>query len=149
MFLDLNQPKHAHVDARLRAESILWLGTVRPDGRPHLVPVWFLWDGESISIYSQPDAQKLRNLAANPAVTVALEALGEGSDVVIIEGEARVGAAADVPAGNAYCPAVHYIWARSITAGCTTTAFCPGSRATRGQTAVFLLKAFSLELYAP
>lgn len=98
MFLDLNQPKHAHVDARLRAESILWLGTVRPDGRPHLVPVWFLWDGESISIYSQPDAQKLRNLAANPAVTVALEALGEGSDVVIIEGEARVGAAADVPA---------------------------------------------------
>ena len=95
MFLDLNQPKHAHVDARLRAESILWLGTVRPDGRPHLVPVWFLWDGESISIYSQPDAQKLRNLAANPAVTVALEALDEGSDVAIIEGEARVGAAAD------------------------------------------------------
>lgn len=98
MFLDLNQPKHAHVDARLRAETILWLGTVRPDGRPHLVPVWFLWDGESISIYSQPDAQKLRNLAANPAVTVALEALDEGGDVAIIEGEAQIAAVADAPA---------------------------------------------------
>ncbi len=97
MFLDLNQPKHAHVDARLRAETILWLSTVRPDGRPHLVPVWFLWDGASISIYSQPDTQKMRNLAANPAVTVALEALDEGGDVAIIEGEAQVAAAAGAP----------------------------------------------------
>ena len=55
----------------------------------------------------------------------------------------------DVPAGNAYCPAVHYIWARKITSGCTTTQFCPGSLVTRGQAAVLLVNAFSLNLYEP
>ena len=41
-------PGDAHVieidDAaaqRLATEPILWLATTRPDGRPHLVPVWF------------------------------------------------------------------------------------------------------------
>lgn len=111
MLLDLNQPKHAHVDARLRAEPILWLSTVRPDGRPHLVPVWFLWDGATIFIYSQPGAQKLRNLAANPAVTVALEAADEGEDIAIIEGVAEVMSAADAPA---IIPAYAAKYARGI-----------------------------------
>ncbi len=90
MFLDLNQPRHAHVDARLRTELILWLSTVRPDGRPHLVPVWFLWDGMTIDIFSHPATQKLRNLAAHPAATVALEAAQDGRDIAIIEGMAQV-----------------------------------------------------------
>lgn len=111
MLLDLNQPKHAHVDARLRAEPILWLSTVRPDGRPHLVPVWFLWDGATIFIYSQPGAQKLRNLAANPAATVALEAADEGEDIAIIEGVAEVMSAADAPA---IIPAYAAKYARGI-----------------------------------
>ena len=97
MFLDLNQPKHAHVDARLRDEPIAWLSTVRPDGRPHLVPVWFLWDGATVFIYSQPAAQKLRNLAANAAAIVALEAADEGEDIAIIEGTASVVDAAGDP----------------------------------------------------
>lgn len=97
MFLDLNHPRHVHADARLRDEPILWLGTVRPDGRPHLVPVWFLWDGASIYIYSQPAAQKLRNLAANDRVTLALEAANRGGDIVIIEGTAEVMDVADAP----------------------------------------------------
>ncbi len=67
MLLDLSQPKHAHIDRRLRTGPIIWLGSVRPDGRPHLVPVWFLWDGTTITIYSQPKAQKIRNLQAESA----------------------------------------------------------------------------------
>jgi len=111
MFLDPNQPKHAHVDGRLRAEPILWLGTVRPDGRPHLVPVWFLWDGATLFIYSQPDAQKLRNLAANPAVTVALEAADEGEDIAIIEGTASV---MDATGDPSIVPAYAVKYARGI-----------------------------------
>src|SRR5256885_2571611 len=46
LMLDLRDSKDAHIDARLRHEPIIWLSSVRPDGRPHLVPVWFLWRSE-------------------------------------------------------------------------------------------------------
>lgn len=98
MFLDLSQPKQAHINERLRAEPVIWLATVRPDGRPHLVPVWFLWDGETILIFSQPNNQKIHNLRANPAVTLALEAANEGEDVAILEGRARLVSPDDIQA---------------------------------------------------
>jgi PPOX class probable F420-dependent enzyme len=88
--LDPNNPKHVHIDQRLRAEPIIWLSTVRADGRPHLVPVWFLWDGSTILIFSQPDNQKIRNLRQNVNVALALEATNDGEDVAIFEGTAAL-----------------------------------------------------------
>ena len=88
--LDLTKERDAHIDKRLRAELMMWLSTVRPDGRPHLVPVWFLWDGETILIFSQPNQQKLRNLQHNPNVVVALDTAGQGDDTVKIEGKAEL-----------------------------------------------------------
>jgi PPOX class probable F420-dependent enzyme len=87
--LDLTQPKNAHVDQRLRSEPIIWLSSTRPDGRPHLVPVWFLWDGSTILIFSQPKTQKVRNLRQQTAVMLALDSK-EGGDVVLIEGQATL-----------------------------------------------------------
>lgn len=88
--LDLKKERDAHIDQRLRNEAIIWLSTVRPDGRPHLVPVWFLWEGQTILVFSMPNNQKIRNIRANNNVSLALEALDEGGDVVIIEGEATL-----------------------------------------------------------
>ena len=88
--LDLTNPKHAHVDERLRQNRILWLGSVRPDGQPHLVYVFFLWDGKHILIFSQPTSQKVRNLRHNPHVTLALDDTREGEDMVILEGKAEL-----------------------------------------------------------
>jgi PPOX class probable F420-dependent enzyme len=82
-------PADSHAGERLRRDVIIWLSTVRPDGRPHLVPVWFLWDGESILIFSKPD-QKIRNLRGNPAVVVGLDDTATGEDVVMIEGTATL-----------------------------------------------------------
>lgn len=90
MSLDLSRPKDAHVDERLRKELIIWLSTVRPDGRPHMVPVWFFWDGQTITIYSQPGSLKMRNLRHNTNVALALDTSDEGDDVVIIEGKAEL-----------------------------------------------------------
>lgn len=87
--LDSNDPEQAHTAERLRTAEILWLATVRPDGRPHLVPVWFLWEGETILIFSKPNNQKIRNLRQNPAVTVSLDATGRGNDVIVLEGTAQ------------------------------------------------------------
>ncbi|MDQ3705566.1 MAG: pyridoxamine 5'-phosphate oxidase family protein [Chloroflexota bacterium] len=88
--LDLAQKRDAHVDERLRTEIIIWLATVRPDGRPHLVPVWFLWDNSEsvIYIFSKPD-QKIRNLKQNPNVVLALNS-PSGNDVVTLEGTATL-----------------------------------------------------------
>ncbi|HEY6411717.1 MAG TPA: TIGR03667 family PPOX class F420-dependent oxidoreductase [Ktedonobacteraceae bacterium] len=88
--LDLAQAKDAQIEQRLRSELIIWLSTVRPDGRPHLVPVWFLWDGATFLIFSQPKDLKLRNLRQNPNVVLALETRAHGNEVVLIEGQAVV-----------------------------------------------------------
>ena|SRR5215217_1426958 len=88
--LDLSTAKDRHIDERLRAEPIIWLATTRPDGRPHNVPVWFWWDGESVLIFSQPNNQKIRNLRQSPHAVLTLNTLDDGEDVVIIEGTAEL-----------------------------------------------------------
>ena len=78
--LDLTKKRDAHIDQRLRNDITIWLNTVRPDARPHAVVVWFLWDGEAILIFSQPEKQKLRNLQHNANVVLAVDNTREGSD---------------------------------------------------------------------
>lgn len=75
---------------RLARDPILWLGTTRPDGRPHVIPIWFVWDGAAISLYSKPNAQKVRNLEHNPSAMVAVGEPEEEMDVELIEGRAEV-----------------------------------------------------------
>ena len=59
-------------------EPIIWLTTASPSGRPHMVPVWFLWNGRAILLFSLPNTRKLRDIAANPAVVLALEPADQG-----------------------------------------------------------------------
>ena len=78
----------ARLDRFLSAEPVVWLSTVRPDGAPHIVPIWFTWDGTSLLVFSKPGAQKVRNLRAYP---VAMLALGEPEDDFdVAMAEARV-----------------------------------------------------------
>ena len=80
----------ALIDRLLHREPVLWLSSVRPDGRPHLVPIWFSWDGAAILIASKPHAQKVRNLRANPTVMLALGEAEADFDVGLLEGRAEV-----------------------------------------------------------
>ena len=84
--LDTSTPFGARVERRLREEQIGWLTTVRGDGLPQPSPVWFLWDGETILIYSRPDTPRLRNIAGNPKVALNLDGDGRGGDIVILSG---------------------------------------------------------------
>jgi PPOX class probable F420-dependent enzyme len=78
----------ARLDRFLSEQPVVWLSTVRPDGAPHLVPIWFTWDGASLLVFSKPGAQKVRNMRANP---VAMLALGEPEDDFdVAMAEARV-----------------------------------------------------------
>jgi len=64
----------------------VWFATVRPDGRPHLVPIWFVLEGDRWYVCTNPDSVKARNLKDNPAVTLALE---DGDHPFVVEGQAR------------------------------------------------------------
>src|SRR5262245_51520894 len=80
------------VARRLAGEPIAWLTTVSAGGQPQSSPVWFIWDGESLWLRSQPGAGKVRNVRANPGVALHLADDGHGGGIVTIEGQASVDA---------------------------------------------------------
>ena len=53
----------ARLDRLLLTETVVWLSSVGADGLPHLVPVWFSWDGVAVLIASKPHAIRSRNSA--------------------------------------------------------------------------------------
>jgi len=71
----------------LLAFRSIWLSTTRPDGRPHAVPVWYIWDGRNLYFISDRRLQKSRNLAIQPWCVVHA---GDGDDVIILEGPVEI-----------------------------------------------------------
>jgi Pyridoxamine 5'-phosphate oxidase len=67
------------------SNTTFFLGTVRPDSRPHAAGVGALWLDGDLYFTSGPQARKARNLAANPACTISVKL--EGIDLTL-EGEA-------------------------------------------------------------
>lgn len=88
--LDTTRSDDRHIAERLSAEPVIWLGTVRPDGRPHNVPVWFAWHDPLVLIFSMPTTAKVRNLRASPEVSLALDSADGGQDIVLAEGRATL-----------------------------------------------------------
>ena len=88
--IDTSTAAGAHAAERLRDDIIAWLTTVRPSGQPDTAPVWFLWDGEQIIVYSRPNTAKVRNVAANPRVSLVIDDTRGGGDVIRVEGTAAI-----------------------------------------------------------
>jgi nitroimidazol reductase NimA-like FMN-containing flavoprotein (pyridoxamine 5'-phosphate oxidase superfamily) len=76
----------AEVEARLVAATSYWLATVRPDGRPHVVPRWGVWLDGRFWYDGAPTTVHVRNLEVNPACALHLES---GTETVIVEGHSR------------------------------------------------------------
>lgn len=68
---------------RAAAARVAHLATVRPDGRPHVVPVTFALAGDVVvtAVDAKPkrstDLQRLRNVAAQPAVSLLVDGWDE------------------------------------------------------------------------
>jgi PPOX class probable F420-dependent enzyme len=80
----------ARLEGFLAREPVVWLSTVRPDGLPHLVPIWFTWDGEALLVFSKPHAQKVQNLRANPSAMLALGEPEDDFDVALAEARVQL-----------------------------------------------------------
>ena len=88
MKIDTTTEFGARAARHLEDDRVVWLTTVSPDQTPQPSPVWFLWDGDSVVIYSQPGTPKLRNIGADPRVSLNFNCDAHGGDVVILTGNA-------------------------------------------------------------
>lgn len=78
-------------EERLVASMNYWISTVRPSGRPHATPVWGIWHEGALYFDGSDQTRRMKNIAANPEISINLES---GDEVVILEGTA---ASAEVP----------------------------------------------------
>jgi nitroimidazol reductase NimA-like FMN-containing flavoprotein (pyridoxamine 5'-phosphate oxidase superfamily) len=73
-------------EERLGKVHNFWVATTRPDGRPHVMPVWGVWMEDALYFSTGARSRKARNLKANPSCVVCGEhARGQ----IIIEGTAK------------------------------------------------------------
>jgi hypothetical protein len=63
-----------------------WLATVKPNGAPHVMPLFGVWNGSGFFITSKETTRKSRNLAAEPRCVISTDT---GDLHVVIEGIAR------------------------------------------------------------
>jgi nitroimidazol reductase NimA-like FMN-containing flavoprotein (pyridoxamine 5'-phosphate oxidase superfamily) len=74
-----------YVETRLCEAKNYWLASVRPNGRPHVVPRWAVYVDGKIWYDGSPETRHARNLEKNENVVLHLES---GDEVVIVEGRA-------------------------------------------------------------
>ena len=78
-------------DAYLAELRTCRVATVGPKG-PHVTPLWFLWDGEALWLYSLTGSQRWADIVRSPTIAVVVD---DGHDYlelrgVEITGEAEV-----------------------------------------------------------
>jgi len=79
-------------EQRLKKSHNYWITTVKPDGSPHTMVVWGLWQEGRLLISTGSKSRKARNLAVNPNCVICTE---HAHEAVIVEGVAEI---ADVAA---------------------------------------------------
>jgi len=72
---------------RLERSHNYYVMTVRPDARPHAMPVWGVWVDGRFYFSTGATSRKARNLAANPSCVICTE---KSAEAVIVEGAAAV-----------------------------------------------------------
>jgi len=81
--------RKALIEAVLAEAVLARLATTNPKTmQPHVVPVWFAWDGVCVWISSFVSTRKIRELRRNPRGAVLIESKQEGSKLqaVLLEG---------------------------------------------------------------
>jgi hypothetical protein len=63
----------AERDAYLGSQPVCRVATAGPGGRPHVSPLWFVWDGGALWLYSLSRSQRWTDLAADPRVSVVVD----------------------------------------------------------------------------
>lgn len=84
--------------AKLDSEVDLWVATASPAAGVHLIPLSYLWDGDTILVSTPRTSVTSRNLLAEPMVRLGL---GPTRDVVMIDAVAEPVGPGELPAAPA------------------------------------------------
>ncbi len=75
----------AWAEQRLRKSHNYYLMTVRPDARPHAMPVWGIWVDQRFYFSTGAQSVKARNLAGNTSCVICTD---KAAEAVVVEGTA-------------------------------------------------------------
>jgi PPOX class probable F420-dependent enzyme len=78
--------KEEYTDFLLQGTKTGKLATVREDGRPHVVPIWFVLDGDNLVFNTGESSVKARNMKRDPRVSLSVDDQKPPFSFVTIEG---------------------------------------------------------------
>lgn len=87
---DLSLLQHPAAQELLHSKIPARLAYVWTDGTPRVIPIWFHWNGREIVMATPPKAPKLKALAKNPKVSLAIDDNTFPHKVLLIRGTARL-----------------------------------------------------------
>jgi len=67
-------------------KNFAFLGTIMPDGAPHVAPVWIDREGDTILVNTAVGRVKQRNVARDPRVAISIGDQNNMYDKVVIRG---------------------------------------------------------------
>jgi PPOX class probable F420-dependent enzyme len=79
----------------LSGPHVASLATVRTNGRPHVTPVWYDFDGREFIVSTLRETQKVRNVSRKGFAALSIHTAGAPFQHVVAEGIARVGSTLD------------------------------------------------------
>lgn len=115
----------AEVDTFLGAERTCRVASVGADGRPHVAPLWFVWDGSSLWLNSLVRSQRWTDLTRDPRIAVVVDGGVEFSELHGVELTGQVEQIGEVPRGSTVDPALaepELLFARKYIGSDTFTA---------------------------
>jgi hypothetical protein len=74
-------------EEKLVSSHDYWVVSIGPEGWPHAMPVWGVWDAGALWFSSGGRSRKVRNLLADPRCTVAIQ---DTTDPVVFRGMAEI-----------------------------------------------------------
>jgi PPOX class probable F420-dependent enzyme len=77
-------------DGFLRAPNVAVVATVDPDGQPHVVPTWYLYEDGEVVLHTSLRSRKYRNLRQNARVTLCVDSKAAPYKAVVIYGLASM-----------------------------------------------------------
>jgi PPOX class probable F420-dependent enzyme len=86
------------IETFLSVPRMARMATTGSNGKPHLVPVWYYYDGTNILVTATKGTKRAKNVKNNPNISIVIDIVeGKAEDIsylnakaVVIEGEAEI-----------------------------------------------------------
>jgi PPOX class probable F420-dependent enzyme len=75
------QMSEPELERLMDEERVVTVATVMPNGRPHLMPLWYVHEGTTIVGWTFGKSQKVKNLERDPRATLQIEAGDQYGDL--------------------------------------------------------------------